>query len=79
MSLMTEAELGAACINACEAVHEQTILAKLSHHQLQTSIITDNTTAKAIINHKIQPKQIKAMDMYFHWLHDREEQEQSNL
>jgi hypothetical protein len=28
---------------------------------------------EGVINHKIQPKQTKAMDMRFHWLRDRED------
>jgi hypothetical protein len=35
--------------------------------------------AKGVINNKIQPKQIKAMDMRFHWLWDREAQEQFRI
>jgi hypothetical protein len=32
--------------------------------------------ADAVINGKVQPKQTKAMDMQFHWLHDRKFQQQ---
>ena len=32
--------------------------------------------AEAVINNKIQPKRTKAMDMRFHWLRDRECQQQ---
>jgi hypothetical protein len=32
---------------------------------------TDNSTAEAIINSRVQPKHTKAMDMWYHWLQDR--------
>ncbi len=31
---------------------------------------TDNAMADGVINGKVQPKQTKAMEMRFHWLHD---------
>ncbi len=48
----------------------------MGHPQLQTPIQTDNTTAERVTNKKIQPKHNKAMDMQFHWLRDRESQDQ---
>ena len=39
-------------------------------------IQTDNSMADGIINGKVQPKRTKAMDMRFHWLRDRECEEQ---
>ncbi len=47
----------------------------MGHPQPPTSIQTDNTTAEGLVNHKIQPKQTKAMDMRFHWLRDREQRQ----
>ena len=38
-----------------------------------------NAMADAVINGKVQPKQTKAMDMRFHWLRDRECQEQFRI
>ncbi len=35
--------------------------------------------ADAVVNGKVQPKQTKAMDMRFHWLRDRECQEQFRI
>eukprot|EP00804_Cyclotella_cryptica_P016128 CCRYP_004254-RI/>CCRYP_004254-RI protein AED:0.47 eAED:0.47 QI:0/-1/0/1/-1/0/1/0/88 len=35
--------------------------------------------AEAVCNGKIQPKRTKAMDMRFHWLRDRECQEQFRI
>jgi hypothetical protein len=37
---------------------------------------TDNSTAQALLTNKILPKALKAMDMRFHWLQDREAQKQ---
>ena len=76
MSSAAEAELGALYIMAREAVYIRQILQELGHKQPRTPMQTDNTTAEAIINNKVQPKRTKAMDMRFHWLRDRELQEQ---
>jgi len=50
----------------------------MGHKQPATPIQTDNAMAEAVINAKITPKQSKAMDMCFHWLKDRECQQNSN-
>ena len=68
MSSVAEAELGSLFINIKEAVHVINILEELGHPQPPTPIQTDNSTAKGVINNKIQPKQIKAMGIQFHWL-----------
>jgi hypothetical protein len=79
MSSAAEAEIGALYLNAREAVYLRQILTKMGHPQLPTPIQTDNTTAEGLVNHKIQPKQTKAMDMRFHWLRDREQQQQFRI
>ena len=79
MSSAAEAELGALYIMAREAIYIRTILAELGHKQPRTPIQTDNTTADAIVNNIVQPKQTKAMDMRFHWLRDRELQKQLRI
>ena len=79
MSSAAEAELGALFLNAKEAVYLRQILIKRGHPQPRTPIQTDNTTAEGVINNKIQPKRTKAMDMQFHWLHDREVQGQFKI
>ena len=76
MSSAAEAELGALYIMAREAVYIRQILQELGHKQPRTPMQTDNTTAEAIVNNRVQPKRTKAMDMRFHWLRDRELQEQ---
>jgi hypothetical protein len=51
----------------------------MGHPQLQIPIQTDNTTAEGVTNKKIQPKCTNAMDMRFHWLRDREFQDQFKI
>ena len=76
MSSATEAELAALYIMAREAVYIRIILEEMGHKQPQTPMQTDNAMAEGVINRKVQPKRTKAMDMRFHWLRDRECQEQ---
>jgi hypothetical protein len=79
MASATEAELAALYITAHEAVYIHIILQELGHTQPATPLQTDNSMAKAVINGKIQPKCTKAMDMRFHWLRDRECQNQFHI
>jgi hypothetical protein len=79
MSLATEAELAALYIMAREMVYIQIILEEMGHKQLPMPIQTDNAMVDAVINGKVQPKQTKAMGMRFHWLRDRECQQQFNF
>jgi hypothetical protein len=70
MSSAAKAELGAMYINARKAVDKGIILEKMGHKQPATPVQVDNTTAKGIINKRVQPKCTKSMDMHFHWLRD---------
>ncbi len=79
MSSATEAELAGLYIMAREAVYIRIILEELGHKQPPTPLQTDNAMADAVINGKIQPKRTKAMDMRFHWLRDRECQQQFRI
>ena len=76
MSSAAEAELGALFLNAKTAVPIRQTLEEMGHKQPPTPIQTDNSTASGVVNNKIQPKATKAMDMRFHWLRDREAQQQ---
>ncbi len=78
MSSATKAELAGLYIMAREA-YIRIILEELGHKQPPMPQQTDNTIAEAVINGKIQPKQKKAMDMRFHWLQDRECQQQFRI
>ena len=71
-----EAELGDLFINARESVNMGQMIEEMGHKQDQTMMQTDNIMAKGLINKKIQPKHTKIMDIRFHWLQDRESQEQ---
>ena len=76
MSSATEAELAGLYIMAREAVYIRIILSEMGHKQPPTPIQTDNAMADGVINGKVQPKRTKAIDMRFHWLRDRECQQQ---
>ncbi|KAL9178273.1 hypothetical protein ACHAXT_001701 [Thalassiosira profunda] len=79
MSSATEAELAALYIMAREAVYMRIILEELGHEQPPTPLQTDNSMADGVVNGKITPKRTKAMDMRFHWLRDRECQDQFRI
>ena len=76
MTSATEAELATLYIMAREAVCIRIILEEMGHKQPPTPLQTGNSVACGVVNGKVQPKRIKAMDMRFHWLRDRECQEQ---
>jgi hypothetical protein len=73
------ASLAALYINVREAVYICIILEELGHKQSPTPLRTDNAMEDAVVNGKIQPKKTKAMDMRFHWLRDRECQQQFKI
>ena len=79
MSSATEAELAGLYIMAREAVYIRIILEEMGHKQPPTPLQTDNSMADGVVNGKITPKRTKAMDMRFHWLRDRECQEQFRI
>ena len=79
MTLATEATLAALYIMTREVVYMRIILEEMGCKQPSTPFQTDKTVAEAVINAKITPKQSKAMDMCFHWLKDRECQQQSKF
>jgi hypothetical protein len=70
MSSATEAGLVRLYSIAREAVYIRIILEEMGHKQPPTPLQTDNSMAEAVINGKVQSKQMKAMDMQFHWLQD---------
>ncbi len=71
MSLAAEAEVGALYINCRETIPSCHTLKFMGHPQPPTPMQTDNTTALGIVNNNVI-KKLKAMDMKYHWLHDRE-------
>jgi len=68
MTSATKAKLAALYIMEREAVYIRIVLTEMGHKQPSTPLQTDNATAEAVCNGKIQPKRTKAMDMRFHWL-----------
>jgi hypothetical protein len=64
---------------AREAVYIRIILYKMGHKQPPTPLQTDNSMAESVVNGKVQPNKMKAMEMRFHWLQDRECQEQFRM
>ena len=76
MSSAAEAEIGSAYNNARKGVEIRNILHEMGHKQPKTPMQLDNSTADGICNLRVQPKQTKAMDMRYHWLRDREAQNQ---
>jgi hypothetical protein len=75
MSLAAKAEVGALYINCREAIPIRHTLEFMGHPQPLTPMQMDNTTALSVINNNVI-KKLKAMDMKYHWLHDRESQGQ---
>ena len=76
MSSAAKAELGVMYINVRKVVEERIILEEMGHVQPATPVQVDNSTAKGIINKRVQLKRTKAMDMCFHWLRDCSTQKQ---
>ena len=79
MTSATKAELAALYIMAWEAVYIRIVVTEMGHKQPATPLQMDNATAEAVCNGKIQPKWTTAMDMRFHWLRDRQCQEQFRI
>ena len=70
-----EAETGALYINCQEAIPARHTLEFLGHTQPPTPMQTNNTTALNVVNNTVM-KNLKAMDMKYHWLRCRESQGQ---
>jgi hypothetical protein len=58
------------------AVDERNILADLGHPQPATVIFCDNEVSIGLANRTVCPKMSKSLDMRFHWLRDRIDQDQ---
>jgi hypothetical protein len=71
MSLAAEAKVGALYINCREAIPSCHTLEFMGHPQPPTPVQMDKTTALGIVNNNVIEK-LKAMDMKYHWLHNRE-------
>ena len=76
VSSASEAEYGAAFINATQACSTIQILNFLGHQQFQVVVTMDNKTAVGVANSTVKSKKSKSMEMRFHWIKDREAQKQ---
>jgi hypothetical protein len=63
--------LGALFHNGKEARPIQTTLEEMGHPQPPAVIKTGNNTAASIASDSIKQKRSKAVDMRFHWIHNR--------
>jgi hypothetical protein len=71
MSSVAEAKVGALYINCREAIPACHTLEFMGHPQVLTKMQMDNTTALGIVSNNVI-KNLKAMEMKYHWLRDRE-------
>ena len=76
VSSAVKAETAALYHNAQMAVPLGTILEALNHKQPPTTVKMDNSTANGFIHDNIHIKKSKLWDMQYHWLQDRENQNQ---
>ena len=79
MSSATKIKLATLYIMWRETVYPKIILAKMGHPQPLTPLQTESSMAGGVVNGKNTPKRTKAMDMRFHWLIDREYQDQFRI
>ena len=63
-------------MNAKEAVPLHLALEEMGHPQPATEIVTDNSTAKGILNNTCKQLRSKAIDMRHYWVRDRIGQKQ---
>jgi hypothetical protein len=75
VSLVTEAEVGALYINCKEVIPTRHPLECMGHPQPPTPMQTDNTTSLGDVNNNVT-KELRAMDMIYHWLCGRGSQGQ---
>ena len=76
MASVTEAELGAMYINEREAIACRQTLQNLGNKKPSKPIVTDNIAAQGIINKTMKHHMLKSIDMRFHWIQDRAQQNQ---
>ena len=79
VSSSAEAETAGIFHNTTTAVPIRHILQNIGHPQPPTPVKTDNTTATAFVYNNIHQKRSKSWDMRYHWLRDRQTQQQFNI
>jgi hypothetical protein len=70
-----EAEYAAMYINATTAEGIRNILADLGYSQGATPIVSDNQCAVGVANRSVKQRRSKAIDMRYHWIRDRVDQQ----
>ncbi len=65
--------------NAQIGVIVRTALTELGHPQPPTPLKTDNSTTESFANSTLRQKRSKSWDVRFHWLRDREAQDQFKI
>ena len=79
MSSVAETETAGVFHNAQRAIPIRYILEQLGHAQPPTHIKADNSTTTGFIHNNIHQKKSKSWDMRYHWLRDREAQQQFSV
>ena len=71
-----EAEYAALFMVARDAVDIRNILSDLGYPQPPTSLLCDNTCAVGLATNTVRQHRSKSVDMRFHWIRDRIQQNQ---
>ena len=79
VSSSAEAEVAGVFHNATTAIPIRHVLTVLGHPQPPTPLKTDNSTATGFVYNNIHQKRSKAWDMRYHWLRERQTQQQFNI
>ena len=79
VSSSTEAEVAGIYHNAGIVVPIRHILKSLNHPQPHTPLKTNNSTETGFVYDNIHQKQSKSWDMRYHWLHNRQTQQQFKI
>ena len=79
VSSSAEAEVAGIFHNATMALPMRHMLTALGHPQPPIPLKTDNATATGFVYDNIHQKRSKSWDMRYHWLRDRETQQQFNI
>ena len=76
VSSAAEAETGGLYSNCQTAIPIRQILTALGHKQPPTPVKTDNSTACSFAKDTLKARRSKSWDMRYHWLKDRQQQQQ---
>ena len=75
VSSAAEAEIGGLFTNCKEAEVIRQTLIDMNHPQDPTPVQTDNSTASGLADDSIKQQKTRAIDMRFHWIRDRQQQQ----